>query len=255
VKRAIRIANFSGAAGHYFEALHEAVHGDPVDVLVGDYLAEIAFGLVLQRAAQAGNPTDVQREFSFDGFLRQITPELEFIADKGLKVIANAGAFNPDGLAAKLRAAIRDAGVDLKIATVSGYDLLPRVHSLAAEGQFVNLDTGRPMGNLSGRIIAANAYLGGWGIAAALAAGADIIITGRVTDESLTMGAAAWWHGWPSTRQYDCLVGHQKSRDYAVEAGTQSHGLASPASSHIHMAGRSEITSKIDWQGADAFSR
>lgn len=222
MKRPIRIANFSGAAGDYFEALHDAVHGDPVDVLVGDYLAEIAFGLVLQRAVEAGDPASVQQEFSFDIFLRQIVPELKAIAEKGLKVVTNAGAFNPQGMADRLREAIAGAGVDLKVAVVTGDDLLPRVQELAAEGQLANLDTGRPLGNLSGRIIAANAYLGGWGIAAALEAGADIVITGRVTDASLTMGPAAWWHGWPK-EDFDAVAGGIAA-GHIIECGPQASG-------------------------------
>lgn len=221
MNRPIRIANFSGAAGDYFDALHDAVHGDPVDVLVGDYLAEIAYGLVLQRAVEANNPK-VQQEFSFDIFLRQVTPELGAIAEKSLKVVTNAGAFNPEGMAARLRDAIAKAGVDLKVATVSGDDLLPRVQELAAVGQLASLDTGKPLGNHSGRIIAANAYLGGWGIAEALAGGADIVIAGRVTDASLTMGPAAWWHGW-SKSDWDAVAGGIAA-GHILECGPQASG-------------------------------
>jgi len=222
MKRPIRIANFSGAAGDYFEALHDAVHGDRVDVLVGDYLAEIAFGLVLQRAVAAGDPAKVQREFSFDVFLRQVVPELKAIAEKGLKLVTNAGAFNPPGMAQRLREAIADAGVDMKVAVVTGDDLLPRVQDLAGRGQLASLDSGLPLGNLSGRIIAANAYLGGWGIATALEAGADIVITGRVTDASLTMGPAAWWHGW-TRGDYDAVAGGIAA-GHILECGPQASG-------------------------------
>jgi hypothetical protein len=222
MQRPIRIANFSGAAGDHFQALHDAVHGDPVDVLVGDYLAEIAFGLVLQRAVEAGDPARVQQQFSFDVFLRQVIPELKAIADKRLKVVTNAGAFDPEGMAGKLRDILTKAGVDLKVATVTGDDLLPRVQALAAEGQLVHLDTGQAMGNLSGRMIAANAYLGGWGIAAALKAGADIVITGRVTDASLTMGPAAWWHGWKQG-DFDAVAG-AIAAGHIIECGPQASG-------------------------------
>jgi len=222
MKRPIRIANFSGAAGDYFLALHDAVHGDPVDVLVGDYLAEIAFGLVLQRSIEAGQAEQVQQEFSFDIFLRQVTPELQAIAEKGLKLVTNAGAFNPEGMAKRLRQAIAEAGLELKVATVSGDDLLPEVQRLAGDCQLVNFDTGRPMGNLSGRIIAANAYLGGWGIAAALEAGAEIVITGRVTDASLTMGPAAWWHGW-TRNDFDAVAGGIAA-GHIIECGPQASG-------------------------------
>jgi hypothetical protein len=222
MKRPIYIANFSGAAGDYVGALHDAVHGDPVDVLVGDYLAEISFGLVLQRALAAGDLDKVPQEFSFDIFLGQVVPELKAIAEKGLKVVTNAGAFNPPGMAARLREALAEAGVDLKVAVVTGDDLLPRVQDLAGEGQLDSLDTGLPLGNLSGRIIAANAYLGGWGIAAALEAGADIVITGRVTDASLTMGPAAWWHGW-SKSDFDAVAGGIAA-GHIIECGPHASG-------------------------------
>jgi hypothetical protein len=218
----IRIANFSGAAGDYFQALHDAVHGDPVDVLVGDYLAEITFGLVLQRAVESGDPAKVQQEFSFDIFLQQVIPELPAIAEKGLKLVTNAGAFNPQGMVSRLREAIGEAGLDLKVAVVSGDDLLPRVQELANVGQLESLDTGVSLGNLSGRVIAANAYLGGWGIAAALEAGADIVITGRVTDASLTMGPAAWWHGW-SRDDFDAVAGGIAA-GHIIECGPQANG-------------------------------
>ncbi|MFX5237504.1 acyclic terpene utilization AtuA family protein, partial [Acinetobacter baumannii] len=73
---------------------------------------------------------------------------------------------------------------------------LPRVAELAAQNQLQNLDTGRSIGELAGRLVAANGYLGGWGIAAALERGADIVVTGRVSDAALVIGPAAWWHGW-----------------------------------------------------------
>ncbi|MDG2002551.1 MAG: DUF1446 domain-containing protein [Novosphingobium sp.] len=222
MKDPIRIANFSGAAGDYFEALHDAVHGDPVNVLVGDYLAEIAFGIVLQRSVEEGDPALVQKEFSFDIFMQQVVPELKAIADKGLKLVTNAGAFNPLGMAQRLREAIVEARLDLKVATVTGDDLLPRVQELAGEGQLASMDSGLPLGNLSGRIIAANAYLGGWGIAAALEAGADIVITGRVTDASLTMGPAAWWHGW-SKSDFNAVAGGIAA-GHIIECGPQASG-------------------------------
>jgi hypothetical protein len=221
VKSPIKIANFSGAVGDYERAFHDAVHGDPVDVLVGDYLAEISIGIVVQGYVEAGD-TSRQKDFFFDLFLRQLQPELAAVAGKGLKIVVNAGALNPEGLAAKVREAIAAAGVNLKVASVAGDDLLPRVQELAGAGQLRNLDTDMPMGNLSGRILAANAYIGAWGIAEALKAGADIVITGRVTDASLTVGPAAWWHDW-SPRDWDAIAG-AIAAGHIIECGPHACG-------------------------------
>jgi hypothetical protein len=221
MKPPIKIAAFSGAAGDYNGALHDAVHGDPVDVLIGDYLAEISTGIVLESFVEAPDPS-ASRGFYYDLFLRQVTPELPGIAEKGLKIVVNAGNLNPEGLAKKLREAIASAKVDLEVAAVAGDDLLDRVQELAGAGQLRHLDTGMPLGNLSGRILAANAYLGAWGIAAALAAGADIVVTGRVTDASLTVGPAAWWHGW-SPGDFDAIAG-AIAAGHLIECGPMACG-------------------------------
>ena len=221
MKRPVRIANFSGAAGDYMGALHDAVHGDPVDVMVGDYLAEISTGIILEGLVQTADPS-ASRHFYYDLFLRQVTPELPAIAEKGLKIVVNAGALNPEGLAEKVREAIALAGVDLRVAAVTGDDLLDRVQELAGAGQLRHLDTGLPLGNLSGRILAANAYLGAWGIVEALKAGADIVVTGRVTDASLTVGPAAWWHGW-SRSDFDAIAG-AIAAGHLIECGPMACG-------------------------------
>src|SRR5258708_4151499 len=113
MKPPIKIAAFSGAAGDYAGALHDAVHGDPVDVLIGDYLAEVSTGIVLEAFVEAPDPS-ASKGFYYDLFFRQVTPELAAIAEKGLKIVVNAGNLNPDGLAKKLREAIAVAKVDLK---------------------------------------------------------------------------------------------------------------------------------------------
>ena len=221
MKPPIKIAAFSGAAGDYERAFHDAVHGDPVDVLIGDYLAEISTGIILENYLQTPDPS-AAKNFYYDIFLRQVTPELAAIAERGLKVVVNAGNLNPNGLVAKVREAIAAAGVDLKVASVAGDDLLDRVQELAGAGQLRNLDTGMPLGNLSGRIIAANAYMGAWGIVAALNAGADIVVTGRVTDASLTVGPAAWWHGW-SQNEFDAIAG-AIAAGHLIECGPMACG-------------------------------
>ena len=118
-------------------------------------------------------------------FLRQLESTLGIALDKGVKIVANAGGLNPGGLAAAVRMLADDLDLDVAVAHVEGDDLRER----AAE-----LGLGEPL--------AANAYLGAWGIAECLTAGADIVVTGRVTDASLVVGPAAAHFGWSPT-SYD----------------------------------------------------
>ncbi|MFG1647552.1 acyclic terpene utilization AtuA family protein, partial [Amycolatopsis sp. NPDC049252] len=188
--RAIRIANFSGYLGDRYTALAEALDGDPVDVLAGDYLAEVTLAMLAARYRR--DPARGYVEY----FLDQLRPHLATLAERGVKVVTNAGGFHPAALAGAVRAAAAEAGVTLSVAHVEGDNLLADLGELAAAHPLPHLDTGRPLSSWDTTPIAANAYLGGWGIAAALAGGADVVVCGRVTDASLAAGPAAWWHGW-----------------------------------------------------------
>lgn len=198
-RRPIRLANFSGYLGDRFTALSEVLAGDPVDVLVADYLAEITLAHLAAVHAKDG------RKGYVDTFVAQVRPHLATIAERGLKLVANAGGFHPEALAAHLRGLVQAAGLDLQVAHVEGDNLLKRMPALRAAGHVLpHLDTGEPLAVWGvddqhpegAPLIASNAYLGGWGIARALAEGADIVVCGRVTDASLTVGPCAWWHGW-----------------------------------------------------------
>src|SRR5690606_7370776 len=139
-------------------------------------------------AVSAGFTSDPKAlgDFFAKYFLDQIRPHLPTIAARRIKVVVNAGAFNPAGLAEAVRAEIDTAAVPLAVAHVDGDDLLDRLDALRAAGhRFEHLDTGQPLTGQSASPLAATAYLGGWGIATALGAGADIVICGRVTDASL----------------------------------------------------------------------
>src|SRR6202011_6289362 len=93
------------------------------------------------------------------------------------------------------------------VAYITGDDLAPVIGDLQAAGQeFTNLDTGLPLAKADLPVVTANAYLGGWGITAALEAGADVVVCPRVTDASLVVGPAAWWHGW-RRGDFDALAG------------------------------------------------
>jgi hypothetical protein len=215
--RPVRIANFSGYYGDRLTAFDEVMAGDPADVLIGDYLAEVTL------AALAGRYAEDRSLGYAEPFLVQVRPHLTAIAERGIKVVTNAGGFNPEGLATALRSAARDAGADIRVAYVDGDNLLSRLDELAAAGEELrHLDSGAPLSSWGATPIAANAYLGGWGIAAALETGADIVVCGRVTDASLTLGPAAWWHGWRPD-EWDALAG-AVTAGHVIECGPHATG-------------------------------
>ncbi|WP_116111023.1 acyclic terpene utilization AtuA family protein [Amycolatopsis ruanii] len=214
---AVRIANFSGYLGDRYTAIDEAMSGDPVDVLIGDYLAEVTLA-----ALATGYRRDPERGY-VEYFVGQIRPHLAAIAQRGVKVVTNAGGFHPAALAEKLRKVAADEGVPLRIAHVEGDNVLSRLGEYAEAGhRLENLDTGAPLASWGHEPLAANAYLGGWGIAAALAEGADIVVCGRVADASLVTGPAAWWHGW-ATDDWNALAG-AVTAGHVIECGPQAVG-------------------------------
>lgn len=218
--RPIRIGNFSGAMGDRFDALSEMVHADPpVDVAIGDYMAEITMSMA---AANFDQHRDRTRSLYAPYFVQQVLPLLGDIAERGVKVVTNAGIFNPAGLAELLRNQIAEQGLDLKVAYVRGDDIQPRLAELAGQGELAHLDTGEPLAEDPAEFAAANAYLGGWGITVALRGGADIVVTGRVADASLVLGPAAWWHEW-APDQLDRIAGAVAAA-HIIECGGQATG-------------------------------
>jgi Acyclic terpene utilisation family protein AtuA len=216
-RRPVRIGNSSGFFGDRMEAAREMVEGGPVDVLTGDYLAELTM-LILWKARQKDPGA---------GYARTVLGQLEHVLgtclDRGIKIVNNAGGLNPAGLAGQFAALAERLGLQPKIAYVTGDDLLPRLDELMAAGHGLNhLDTGQSLADADGRPVTANAYLGGWGITAALDAGADIVICPRVTDASLVTGPAAWWHGW-GREDFDQLAG-AVAAGHVIECGPQATG-------------------------------
>ena len=195
----IRIGNASGFYGDRLAAMREMLEGGQLDVLTGDYLAELTM-LILGRDRLRDPSLGYARTF-----LRQLEGCLGLALDKGVAIVANAGGLNPAGLAAAVTDLAARLGLAPKIAYVTGDDLLPR----AAE-----LGMGEP--------VAANAYLGGWGIAACLQAGADVVVTGRVTDASLVVGPAAARFGWRAD-DFDALAGAMAA-GHVIECGAQATG-------------------------------
>ncbi len=212
----LRVANCSGFYGDRFDAFREVLTGGPVDVITGDYLAELTM-LILWR----GHTKD-GRGYA-KTFLRQLERDLGDVAARGVQVVVNAGGLAPAAMADAIREMVATAGLDLSVAHVEGDDLLPRMDELTAAGNpFTHLDTGRPFAEHGMPALTANAYLGGWGIAAALDGGADIVICPRVTDAALVVGAAASRFGW-ARDDWDRLAG-AVAAGHVIECGTQATG-------------------------------
>ncbi len=213
----IRIANISGFFGDRPSAAREMIDGGRVDVLTGDWLAELTM-LILARMRARRPDGGYGRTF-----VDQMSDVLGDVMQRGITVVTNAGGLDPRACAAAVAEVADRLGVSPRIATVTGDDLMPVMSDLADAGErFEHLDTGEPLGDRIGRLVTSNAYFGGWGIAAALDAGADIVITGRVTDAALVVGPAAWHHGWKRT-DWDRLAGAVVA-GHVIECGTQATG-------------------------------
>ncbi|MEZ0577629.1 acyclic terpene utilization AtuA family protein [Nocardioides sp. MH1] len=200
----IRIGNCSGFYGDRFSAFREMLEGGPLDYLTGDYLAELTM-LILGKDTFKDPNLGYARTF-----VKQAEDALGVALEKGVKVVVNAGGVNPRGLADKLREVAAGLGLDPAIAHVEGDDLRSQVADLGL------------LDETYGNPLTANAYLGGFGIAAALTHGADLVVTGRVTDASVVVGPAIAHFGW-TPESYDELAGAVVA-GHVIECGTQATG-------------------------------
>jgi hypothetical protein len=215
--RPVRIGNCSGFYGDRIGAAREMVSGGPIDVLTGDYLAELTM-LILWKAQQKDPTTGYAKTF-----LTQMEQVLGTCLDRGIRIVTNAGGLNPPGLVARLAELAERLGLAPRIASLAGDDLTGRLEELQAAGHpLAHLDSGQPLAEAGVAPISAHAYLGGWGITEALAAGADVVVCGRVTDASLVTGPAAWWHGWDRA-DWDALAG-AVAAGHVIECGPQATG-------------------------------
>ncbi|MFD4611169.1 acyclic terpene utilization AtuA family protein [Streptomyces sp. NPDC058440] len=200
----LRIGNASGFYGDRSDAVREMLTGGELDVLTGDYLAELTM-LILARDRLKDPAAGYARTF-----LRQMEECLGLAHERSVKIVTNAGGLNPAGLAGRLRELAERLGIPVRVAHVEGDDLtagLPRALASAPAGDAP---------------LAAHAYLGGFGIAACLRAGADVVVTGRVTDAALVTGPAAAHFGW-QPEEYDRLAGAVVA-GHVLECGAQATG-------------------------------
>ena len=212
MKDVVRLGCFAAFWGDTRAAMHDILDGAEVDYLVADYLAEITMALLARARAK-----DPEAGFVGDA-IATIVPVLPEIAERGIKVVTNAGALNPAAAARAMRAAAEEAGVSLIVAAVEGDDLLPQLDRVQAQGP-TDMTTGE---SLPVEVGSLNAYLGARPVAAALAAGADVVITGRGVDAAVVLGPLMYEFGWKDD-EYDLLaagtlVGH------LVECGPQVTG-------------------------------
>ena len=195
----VRIGNCSGFYGDRVSAMREMLTGGDLDYLTGDYLAELTM-LILGRDRMKYPERGYAKTF-----LTQLEECLGLAQDRGVRIVANAGGLNPAGLAVAVRALADKLGVPVKVAHVEGDDLLPRAAELGFPG-----------------VLTANAYLGAWGIVDCLTSGADIVVTGRVTDASVVVGPAAAHFGW-NRQDYDRIAGAVVA-GHVIECGAQATG-------------------------------
>lgn len=215
----VRIGNGCGFWGDNLDAPIRLARDGRLDYLTLEYLAELTMSilaLLRQRDPTAGYAHD------FLDVLQRLTPSLK--SQPKLKVVTNAGGMNPQSCAARAKTILTDAGLsNRKVAVVSGDDLLPRLDELLAAGHpLTNLDSGAPLAGVRERIVSANAYLGARQIVEALKLGADIVVTGRVADASLTVGPAAFEHSW-DLNDVDRMCAASVA-GHLIECGAQATG-------------------------------
>ena len=212
--RVLRVGNCSGFFGDRLSAAREMVDGGPIDVLTGDWLAELTMYILHKTRERSGGYART--------FLQQLEDVLPTCIERGITIVSNAGGLNPKGLANAVSELARRQGLAVRVASVSGDDITARVPALAAAGErFVNLDTGEALPG-DAPLVTANAYLGGRPIADALAAGAQVVVTGRVTDASLMVGPALHAFGW-SDEEFDAIAGAVVA-GHVIECGAQCCG-------------------------------
>ena len=214
----IKIANCSGFYGDKLSAAKDLVDGGPIDVLTGDYLAELTMAILFGQKMQRGE------DKGYVGtFLKQINQIAKSCMEKNIKIVSNAGGLNPKSMANEIEKILKQQSINMKVAYIDGDDLMPIIPELSELGEeFKNIDKDIKLNESDYSPLTANAYLGAWGIKEALDKGADIVVCPRVTDAALVIGPAAWKFNWERDN-YDSLAG-ALAAGHIIECGCQATG-------------------------------
>ena len=217
-KSLIRIANCSGYYGDKLSAAKELVEGGPIDVLTGDYLAELTMGILYGQMLQRG-----QDKGYVATFLKQLREIAKTCHDKKIKIVVNAGGLNPESMSQEVQNILNEMNIASNVAYIEGDNIVNDLEDLQEQGQeFINIDRQIPLKDSGHKVLTANTYLGAWGIKEALDQGADIVICPRVTDASVVIGPAAWKFNWQRD-DYDQLAG-ALAAGHIIECGAQATG-------------------------------
>jgi len=218
-KQIVRVASGQGFWGDWLEAPRRQVEGGAIDYLMLDYLAEVTMS-ILQKQKERDPSLGYARDFV--GAVESILPG---IAERGVRVVANAGGVNPAACAKAVRAVAERHGVagKLRIGVVTGDDLLGRLDELLSAGhELRNMDTDEPLSSVRDRVLSANAYIGSVPIVEALGRGANVVITGRSTDTALTMAPIRYEFGWGESDWNRLAAGIVAG--HIIECGAQCSG-------------------------------
>ncbi len=213
-----KIVKIGGASGYWGEsamATPQLLGAGGLDYIVFDYLAEITMSIMARAKAKDSNAG-----YAADFISAVLKPNLKEIAAHGVKLISNAGGVNPAACANAARAAIQEAGLDLKVAVITGDDVMARKDEIAKAAPR-EMFTGASFPPLE-KIASINVYLGAFPIAKALRAGADIVITGRCVDSAVTLGALIHEFGW-SAEDWNLLASGSLA-GHILECGPQATG-------------------------------
>ena len=219
MRKTVRVAAGQGFWGDWLEAPRRQVEGGPVDYLMLDYLAEVTMS-ILQKQKERDPSMGYARDFV--GAIESVLPA---IAERGVRVIANAGGVNPHACGRAVRDSARKLGHErtLRIGIVTGDDLLPRLDELIAGGHpLANMDTGEPLSTVRDRVLSANAYIGSGPIVEALRKGTNVVITGRSTDTALTMAPLRHEFAWANDAWNQLAAGIVAG--HIIECGAQCSG-------------------------------
>ena len=190
----------------------------PIDVLTGDYLAELTMTILYNQRMKRG-----EDQGYVGTFLKQFKDVAKNCEEKNIKIVTNAGGLNPSSMATKIEEIVQELNLNLKVAYIDGDDLIPQLDELYSQGEkLINIEKDIPLDSYSKPPVTANAYFGAWGIKEAMDQGADIVVCPRVTDAAVVIGPAAWKFNW-SRDDYDALAG-ALAAGHIIECGAQATG-------------------------------